>query len=633
MGKITISDKVDDNGKTLSINVNEPNEDEGHRKRRIEKCLQSPSKSSDEERNGKPEVKRSSPYKEKEVSSSILYTQARKIQSNKHQKNHDAGQLEDFRQDLHYVLTTLLDEKSNINLKNLSLIQLLKKCVSSQFRSFLRTHKSMSRLLQILLENAPKSQLFSFVSAVFLYLLLARDHKNLILNPEICQILLQLIREHLVAEPLKLENDQIRKQYDSVWSIINEWLNVCKQKTSKDVQFDFTPENLASNPSFIALETLAYISIREYNNNLFKSELLNSGCLANVVATLDRAVSILVVNKSSFKNETEGHFYLNLLEAERSYRILENALTFTKKNQSFVIQHRNGAIMFSSARLLKFILEIASTQNLTGNDDKNVKQQDQRNKICKKSTDIVGLLCRVLMNLTHENEPAALKLGQIADFLNNCLTVLSSYSPRNVTKEKFFDLCAMMCGLLVNLLERCSSNRRRFLSLNVIYYESENQTSTELGAIEVLVKLFWKHDSTAKSIDEELDNELMFEEPLEVEAGTGENSSQSQCDTKKVEEMSEDQVFAAVKAAMNKASDHMEGSLIASYIALLLGCLVDNDEAVVEKIRQFMPNGNLKAITEQLGRFLDFMKVTGIKASAIKSIERILNSMEIACSD
>lgn len=79
-------------------------------------------------------------------------------------------------------------------------------------------------------------------------------------------------------------------------------------------------------------------------------------------------------------------------------------------------------------------------------------------------------------------------------------------------------------------------------------------------------QLFWKHDSTAKSIDEELDNELMFEEPLEVEAGTGENSSQSQCDTKKVEEMSEDQVFAAVKAAMNKASDHMEGSLIASYI-------------------------------------------------------------------
>ena len=39
-------------------------------------------------------------------------------------------------------------------------------------------------------------------------------------------------------------------------------LNVCKQKTSKDVQFDFTPENLASNPSFIALETLAYISSR-----------------------------------------------------------------------------------------------------------------------------------------------------------------------------------------------------------------------------------------------------------------------------------------------------------------------------------------------------------------------------------
>jgi hypothetical protein len=61
---------------------------------------------------------------------------------------------------------------------------------------------------------------------------------------------------------------------------------------------------------------------------------------------------------------------------------------------------------------------------------------------------------------------------------------------------------------------------------------------------------------------------------------------------------------------MAKASAHMEDSLIASYVALLIGCLVGPDEAVAEAIKAHMPGGHLGPITEQLGRFLEFMKVT-----------------------
>uniref|UniRef100_A0A183C950 Coatomer subunit zeta n=1 Tax=Globodera pallida TaxID=36090 RepID=A0A183C950_GLOPA len=53
--------------------------------------------------------------------------------------------------------------------------------------------------------------------------------------------------------------------------------------------------------------------------------------------------------------------------------------------------------------------------------------------------------------------------------------------------------------------------------------------------------------------------------------------------------MSEDEIVAAIQSAMNKASAHMEDSMIASYCSLVVAILVDSDE-VIHFSLQFVPN-------------------------------------------
>lgn len=86
----------------------------------------------------------------------------------------------------------------------------------------------------------------------------------------------------------------------------------------------------------------------------------------------------------------------------------------------------------------------------------------------------------------------------------------------------------------------------------------------------------------ARNLDEELDNDLIFEEPMEDEE---EQESQMPNCIKKTNgrlnrqvEMSENEILNVMRSAMNKASAHMEDSMLSSYIALLVGCIIDTDE-------------------------------------------------------
>lgn len=66
--------------------------------------------------------------------------------------------------------------------------------------------------------------------------------------------------------------------------------------------------------------------------------------------------------------------------------------------------------------------------------------------------------------------------------------------------------------------------------------------------------MFVHHDSTAKIIDEEFDNELLTEEPQEDD-GINDNGKE------KATNMSQDEVLTAIQTLMNKASTHMEDSM------------------------------------------------------------------------
>lgn len=101
-------------------------------------------------------------------------------------------------------------------------------------------------------------------------------------------------------------------------------------------------------------------------------------------------------------------------------------------------------------RFLQFFKEFA---------DKYSDESSAADALLMQTLDCVCLLCRVLMNVSHENgyyfvleflyfflfsELCSKKLGQKDGFLNNCLSTLTFIAPRIVPKEKFFDICVMV---------------------------------------------------------------------------------------------------------------------------------------------------------------------------------------------
>uniref|UniRef100_A0A915DYV3 WAPL domain-containing protein n=1 Tax=Ditylenchus dipsaci TaxID=166011 RepID=A0A915DYV3_9BILA len=501
-------------------------------------------------------------------------------------------------------------------LEYLSTIQLAKKCVSLEFRRFLKTQNVIDKIFHSLADSFSSPGLCLAIATVLYFL--ARDQKNLTINEPSLRLISRLLKqEH------KTVDAEFKKQIHEIWLIIKDWLNNCAEKTTKSIQFDMTEHTLST--SFLMLEALAYIAVREHEQ-FFKQELLNTGCLQWVVAKFDKAVLSL---SYAPPNDSEAHSMLLLKEIERCYRILENAAAFNKRNQAYLINHRNGLLLVASAKFLSFFQKFFDG----GTHCSPSSSCEVSNKtVSVQIFDCVCLMSRVLMNVSHENELCCLKLGQMSNFLSNCMSTLTNMAPRYAPKEKFFDICVMMYGLLTNIVERCSANRVKVLQLKTAVYNPETKDDEVYPVLQALTKLFIRHDTAARTIDEELDNDLVFEEPLD-----GEDSNQEAATTtrdngrlQRPVELSEDEMLNAVQSAMNKASAHMEDSMIASYVALLIGCLVDDNENLATEIKDLLPDKNLEVMIDQLQRFLEFMKITNLKSGATRSIERIIKSMNVA---
>ena len=161
-----------------------------------------------------------------------------------------------------------------------------------------------------------------------------------------------------------------------------------------------------------------------------------------------------------------------------------------------------------------------------------------------------------------------------------------------------------ICGLLVNLTEKSASNRRKILNVKVNYCSIEDEPSAsgdasaetrrtlsadgeKLTTLEALARLFIRHESRARAVDEELDRELLEEVPEDAEGGGGDDADEEDDDDptssgrlQRPPDAGIDaaEVVTALNSAMLRAKNHMLDSMVASYVALLLGCLINTDE-------------------------------------------------------
>lgn len=94
------------------------------------------------------------------------------------------------------------------------------------------------------------------------------------------------------------------------------------------------------------------------------------------------------------------------------------------------------------------------------------------------------------------------------------------------------------------------------------------------------------------------------------------------------EELNEEELQQAMQRIMGQAATHMEDSVSCAYLALLVGCLLQQDEVRARTFRTFsvlidrpmqealqtvcneMPSGNIGAMLDQLKQFMEFMEMT-----------------------
>uniref|UniRef100_A0A1I7TDU5 WAPL domain-containing protein n=1 Tax=Caenorhabditis tropicalis TaxID=1561998 RepID=A0A1I7TDU5_9PELO len=521
----------------------------------------------------------------------------------------ESGEYDDFKQDIVYILSTLQAADASMKVKCLSAVSLAKKCVSPDFRQFIKSENMTKSIVKALMDS-PEDDLFALASSTVLYLL-TRDFNSIKMDFQSLRLVSQLLR----IEKLEQRPEDKEKVLNLVWEVFTNYTD--KQEIGgKKISFDMRKDCLS--PSSLIIEALVFICSRLVKDDNFKNELLNLGILQFIVAKIETYVDrIADGNDDPF----------NILILNRCFRILESSSIFHKKNQAFLISHRSNVLIISLAKFLQTVHD---------------KIPDMPEDSVKKYIACLALMCRLLLNISHDNELCCSKLGQIDGFLPNALTTFTYLSPK-YGKEDGYEINVMMTSLLTNLVERCNTNRKTLIAQN-IKMMIPGQEEEQVPALEAISRLFVHHESQAQIVDADLDRELALEEggcdDEEEEEGDDSDHSNDEdgvrkdgrLDRNKMDNMNQVDVYHALQQVMSKASAHMEGSVIASYHALLVGFVLQQNEQHLDDVRRHLPGNTFENMIAQLKRLYEFTKATMAEQvesnSGVRSIERVIDYFE-----
>uniref|UniRef100_A0A3B4Y3P8 WAPL cohesin release factor n=1 Tax=Seriola lalandi dorsalis TaxID=1841481 RepID=A0A3B4Y3P8_SERLL len=330
----------------------------------------------------------------------------------------------------------------------------------------------------------------------------------------------------------------------------------------------------------LAMETLLSLTSKRAGD-WFKEELRLLGGLDHIVDKVKECVDNL--NQEDEKEKLGS----SLWGAERCLRVLESVTVHNPENQSYLIAYKDSSLIVSSAKALRRCEEMIQRYSREVNSDGAVVGKAVEN--CMRA--IIG----VLLNLTHDNEWGSTKTGEQEDLIVtalNCVLRVPQYLPQ----EQRFDIRVLL-----------------FLQRERAAVLAEAQTD----------------DLIKEAPKPALDQSGEWQETGgEIQWVANDNNVEKQDDNKKKAQDEEDEELDLNKA-LQHAGKHMEDSIVASYTALLLGCLCQGSPLNVTTVRENLPKGDFSIMTEMLKKFLNFMNLTcDVGTTGQKSISRIIDYLE-----
>ncbi|CAB4030010.1 wings apart homolog [Paramuricea clavata] len=392
-------------------------------------------------------------------------------------------------------------------------------------------------------------------------------------------------------------------------------------------------ENLSSTT--LARESLLSLTSQR-TGEWFKEEMRKSGGLDYIVDLVLTSVVDIKDNGAELAQHEKG-----IESIKRCLKLIENVTFQNRENQIYLVSCRKSFLVVALSRLLRVCIHAIT--------------EDQPGLECcffKIILDCVKSILRVFLNLTHDNDCESETIGQ-QDRLISTLLLCVLQVPQFVSMEEQFDILVLALGLLINLMEHSKQNIASLVVVKTrLSYEdsqsckdSKESEKTERGkdvpAVEALVNLFQLRAQAARDSEAmncELTNGQSDElKPTQDGLGwvCGEDIDVTRTEEPEVLEKSttddenkeEKSLEDEIGEALQKAGKHMEDSMVASYVALLLGCLAKDNNANQNLIRQLLPENNFDVLINTLKTFLGFMKLTsGTTGQAIEKIIDVLKN-------
>ncbi|KAK6329360.1 hypothetical protein J4Q44_G00013380 [Coregonus suidteri] len=547
------------------------------------------------------------------------------------------GENQEFTDDFEYLATGLKSGQP-LNTRCLSVISLATRCAMPSFRMHLRARGKVAQVFKTL-NDAPQHPNLSLCTASLMYIL-SRDRLNMDLDRASLDLMIRLLEldgDHSVAKDDQLTTKEISKVKEKIRKL-------CDTVHNKHLDL----ENITTG--HLAMETLLSLTSKRAGD-WFKEELRLLGGLDHIVDKVKECV-----NNLSHEDDEEK-LMASLWGAERCLRVLESVTVHNPENQGYLIAYKDSQLICSSAKALWHCEEMIQRYSReTGVNSAlcsagTALPYASHSNVGKAVEDCMRAIIGVLLNLTHDNEWGSTKTGEQEDMMMtslNCVLRVPQYLPQ----ERRFDIRVLGLGLLINLVEYSARNRYCLVEMamdggapfnSVLVADKEDlKTEGSLTAIAALVQLFLQREQAAIAAEAETDDFIndvpkpkldqsgeWQESGGEIQWVASENNNANAISEKEKAKKEEEEEEIDLTKALQHAGKHMEDSIVASYTALLLGCLCQGSPMNVTTVRESLPKGDFSIMTEMLKKFLNFMNLTcDVGTAGQKSISRVIDYLE-----
>lgn len=509
----------------------------------------------------------------------------------------EIGEFQEFNDDVDYILDTLQDNNP-ISTRCLSAITLASKCMAPAFRMHVRAHGTVAKFFKAL-HDATKDQSLGLCTATVMFVL-SQDRLNMDLDRDCLELMLNLLESDVsyqqALDVCGLSTIQLQKNKQKVRELCAE---IQSQGHSKHLNLE------SITVGQLAMETLLSLTSKRAGE-WFKEELRELGGLEHIIKTIYeccRQVSDYVVTWTDALLD-------KLRKIDRCMRVLENVTHNNEENQTYILKYNDGMILDTLVKLYRLCDSEVPLYPVT-----DITDKESTGTVIREAL-LVTL--KVLINLTHhfnKHSMGSALIGGQPGIVEASLHLLLQV-PHYIPEQKKFELGVLVLMLLINLIQENTANKKLLIDAKAPA-DFESAFACDKSALEALIEQFYLWEESARFAEKRTDAIL-----------DGEKEDNENVQYKSNEEFIEE----TVAKLLQKAGTHMEYTFLASYIVMLLGFLIMNNDEFLHIVRGFLKGHNFSIMVEMLKKFFSFMNLTASAGAssvcAIKATEKVLKYLE-----